>query len=235
MQDRYAGDIGDYVKLALLRALGDGERLGVAWYLHPDEDHNDDGRHRTYLDAPARWRHLDHDLFDALGPLRQGERSVAALEQAEVLPGARFCGEQLTSRDLPAAQRCVWRAGWFARVIAGLDGCTLVFADPDNGMVSDDPRRRRSKPFGKQIPLAEARHLAADRTAVIYHHNTRFPGGHDLEVAHWCAALGPGTIALRATAWSCRTFFVVNPTSAIRQRAEAFAARWATHRVHLHG
>lgn len=29
MQDRYAGDIGDYVKLALLRSLSDGHRLGV--------------------------------------------------------------------------------------------------------------------------------------------------------------------------------------------------------------
>ena len=33
MQNRYVGDIGDYVKYGLLRALADGRQLGVAWYL----------------------------------------------------------------------------------------------------------------------------------------------------------------------------------------------------------
>jgi hypothetical protein len=37
MQDRYAGDVGDYVKFALLRHLCPGRRLGIAWYLHPDQ------------------------------------------------------------------------------------------------------------------------------------------------------------------------------------------------------
>ena len=31
MQNRYTGDIGDYVKLSILRALSPGYRLGVAW------------------------------------------------------------------------------------------------------------------------------------------------------------------------------------------------------------
>lgn len=48
MQDRYVGDIGDYVKLGILRALMPGERLGVAWWLYPDEAHNADGRHIGY-------------------------------------------------------------------------------------------------------------------------------------------------------------------------------------------
>lgn len=36
MQNRYTGDIGDYVKYALLRALIKGHRLDVAWYLSPN-------------------------------------------------------------------------------------------------------------------------------------------------------------------------------------------------------
>ena len=37
MQDRYAGDIGDYGKLGLLRSLSrTGLRIGVNWYLTPD-------------------------------------------------------------------------------------------------------------------------------------------------------------------------------------------------------
>ena len=33
MRDRYVGDIGDFAKYGLLRAIGKGKRLGVAWYL----------------------------------------------------------------------------------------------------------------------------------------------------------------------------------------------------------
>ena len=42
---RYVGDIGDYLKFGLLRALSPGHRLGVASWLYPDENHNRDGRH----------------------------------------------------------------------------------------------------------------------------------------------------------------------------------------------
>lgn len=236
MQDRYVGDIGDYVKFALLRALGEGERPGVVWYRHPDEDHNSDGGHTAYLDRAAHWRWLDPELFDLLATVRRGgARSLARLEQAGIVPRARFASDVITTRDLPAAERSAWRAAWFARVQAQVEGCSLVFADPDNGLVCDDPQRRRQRAFAKQMPLADALALAEGRTAVLYHHNTRTPGGHDREVEHWQALLGPGTIAVRATAWACRTFFVVNPTPAIRARAEGFADRWRAHKVRLHG
>ena len=53
VQNRYAGDIGDYLKLAILRALSRGYRLGIAWWLYPDESHNGDGRHIGYLAIQA--------------------------------------------------------------------------------------------------------------------------------------------------------------------------------------
>lgn len=37
MQNRYVGDIGDFAKYGLLWALSPQKRLGVAWYLYPDE------------------------------------------------------------------------------------------------------------------------------------------------------------------------------------------------------
>jgi hypothetical protein len=66
MQNRYTGDIGDYVKLAILRALMHGRRLGVGWWLYPDESHNSDGRHISYLSQPEVWRRFDPALFDHL-------------------------------------------------------------------------------------------------------------------------------------------------------------------------
>lgn len=44
MQNRYAGDIGDFGKFGLLRALrGSGLSIGVNWYLVPDETRIGDG------------------------------------------------------------------------------------------------------------------------------------------------------------------------------------------------
>ena len=233
MQNRYAADIGDYVKLALLRHLGAGRNLGVAWYLYPDEGHNSDGKHISYLKSPARWRHLDPELFDALEKLVDTERSVKAIERSGIL-AANYSGEVISSSRMPWPIRSSWRTSWFDRVMSDLQEADLIFADPDNGLVDDDPRRRSRKVFGKQMPLAEANALAKDRTAIIYHHNTRRAGGHDAEVDHWISQLGPGTAAIRATAFSCRTFFILNPDEAIMSRASSFCDRWAEHRVRLH-
>jgi hypothetical protein len=69
MQNRYVGDIGDYLKLGILRALSPGYRLGIAWWLYPDESHNRVGRHIGYLHRPALWRHYDQKLFVALAQI----------------------------------------------------------------------------------------------------------------------------------------------------------------------
>ena len=96
MQNRYTGDIGDYAKYGLLRALANDRSLGVAWYLFPDEDHNADGRHVGYLKAPGHWRARDPKLFDTLsGIVEEDRRSVAGIEQSGILNGAKFSSEVL--------------------------------------------------------------------------------------------------------------------------------------------
>src|SRR5215469_10292462 len=96
MQNRYVGDIGDYLKLGILRALLPGFRLGVAWWLYPDESHNGDGRHIDYLNRHTQWRHFDPELFDALGRIvSSGQRNIRALESANVLPSASFASESI--------------------------------------------------------------------------------------------------------------------------------------------
>jgi hypothetical protein len=233
MQDRYAGDVGDYVKFALLRALSPGMKLGVAWYLYPDEGHNEDGRHTAYLSNRSHWRELDPILFDRLQTVVAKRRSVVALELCGALD-AIFSREILVHRNLHPAYRSEARTAWFKRVEDDLGGCDLVFADPDNGLTDDRSSRRSGGKFGKQLPLQEALSLAAGRSAVIYHHNSRFKGGHDLEVDHWRSRLGGNCIAVRANAYSCRTFFIINPTPALYQRARRFCERWRHHKVRLH-
>lgn len=81
MQNRYAGDIGDYGKLGLLRSLSrTGLSIGVNWYLTPDEHHNGDGRVTAYL-LDDSYRSLDEELFFSLQKIVSTEnRSVSALE-----------------------------------------------------------------------------------------------------------------------------------------------------------
>lgn len=233
MQNRYVGDAGDYVKLALLRALSPGLKLGVAWYLYPDEGHNDDGKHIAYLKNAPHWRHLDPMLFDHLGSIVESGRNVAAIERRCGLE-AMYSSELLDHQKLHSRLRSDARAEWFARVIQQMQNCELVFADPDNGLTDDQPARRSKPRFGKSLPITEALTLAAGRSALIYHHNSRFKGGHDLEVDHWLGKLGENSLAIRANAYSCRTFFLVNPTKLLVERARAFCATWRDHKVRLH-
>ena len=235
MQDRYTGDIGDYVKYGILRALVNGQRLGVAWYLFPDEDHNADGRHVDYLQNSDHWRGHDAVLYDALKRIvAEDRRSVSDIELSGVLGSARFLGDILSTPELTPAQRPAWRARWFKNVHNALQGCDVVFADPDNGLCENEGFRPGRVKDWKRIPLREARALAEGRTAVIYHHNTRRAGGHEKEIAYWINLLGKGTLALRWRAYSSRTFFVVNPAPGMADKMKKFAHEWGP-KAELHG
>ena len=95
MQDRYVGDVGDFVKLGLLRTLSPGYKLGVVWYRVADEQHNGDGRHISYLQDKL-WRPLDPVLFDSLDRIvKMGERSIEALERSGLLPDCEFVSNPL--------------------------------------------------------------------------------------------------------------------------------------------
>lgn len=232
MQDRYAGDIGDFVKLGLLRAISPGYLLGLAWYHFPDEAHNNDGRHIDYIGQRELFGALDPDLFEHLASVVVGERSIASL--LPILPDAVTSKELIDLTKVPSRQKREWRSTWFTKLLKDLERCDLVFADPDNGVVDDNDARKGRPVFGKQIPLNEVQRLAKGRCAVIYHHNTRRKGGHDAEVDHWLDQFGMHALAVRATAFSPRTFFVINPTQEIEGRVKAFCDQWERARVRLH-
>lgn len=232
MQDRYAGDIGDFVKLGLLRAVSPERKLGVAWYRFPNEFHNNDGRHITYLEQPDQYAPFDPMLFRHFRNIVRDERTIQSL-----LPmlGEAICfDEALDLASIPAHQRRDWRSGWFKRATEKLSDCDIVFADPDNGIVDEANRRKGLKAFGKHIPLGEVKALAEGRCAIVYHHNTRRPGGHDVEVNHWLNEIKMPSIAVRATAFSPRTFFIVNPSKEITLHVSEFCKKWKSLRVRLH-
>ena len=228
MQNRYTGDIGDFAKFGILRAITDTSTLGVAWYLYPDEGHNKDGKHIDYLDAPARWRHLDPELFDALGYLvRSGTRSLRNIEESGILPGATF-SRRLLDFDGSPAQRRLERSEWFGQTREDLSKCAVIFADPDNGLCEAEKFSGGRRAHWKRMPITESFDLARQRTAIIYHHNTRRPGVHALEIQHWLEQLGRGSFALYWRPYSPRTFFVINPSTEMAQASAVLGDRWGS-------
>jgi hypothetical protein len=159
MQNRYVGDIGDYLKLSILRTLSPGYRLGVAWWLFTDETHNGDGRHVGYLKRPDLWRHLDPELFDALRHVvLSGQRNVRALRAPGLIPGAIYADDVIPTGG-PIAQRLSARRAWLAGVQRALEQANVLFLDPDNGLEPAGFRPTALK-SGKSIMLTELPQLS---------------------------------------------------------------------------
>jgi hypothetical protein len=136
VKDQYVGDLNDFAKYQLLRLCATVfEQIVVAWMLTAD-DGLGDGAKVGYLQQPP-WREADPELFDGLATLvARQERSVAAVEAAEVLPRCSFSAE-------PVPLKVGERAAYFAGIAAKASQSGLVFFDPDNGLeVTSVPRHR---------------------------------------------------------------------------------------------
>jgi hypothetical protein len=180
VQDRYFGDIGDFAKYGLLRAVTEGEpplRLAVLWYLVPDESHNGDGRHIDYLEpTPANlagFRDCDPELYDKLRDLvRAGRRSVSAVPDSALLPpGTIHHTAPLDYSTVADEDRHHLRTDWLADAHDAAAAADLVFLDPDNGLEAGTGRYAAKGPkfvFYDDLPA-----LSPGKTLVVYQHATR--------------------------------------------------------------
>jgi hypothetical protein len=230
MQNRYVGDIGDFVKLGILRKLMPGYRLGVAWWLYPDESQDLDARHISYLQQPDLWWHFDPQLFDALEQIvKSSQRNVRALETANILPGAIFANEMIPVAGL-ITDRPHLRRQWFETALRTLEGTDLVFVDPDNGLEPEGYSLGSAK-AGKSILVGELSALAEPGRCLIVRHRQPLQkdGGYGA-MLHWANRLrecGFATVdALRSRPYSPRVFFLLNAPVEIRQRAAQIGSRW---------
>jgi hypothetical protein len=223
LQNRYVGDIGDFAKYSLLNALSEEKRLGVAWYLYPNEEHNEDGKHTSYLDHPEIWRERSPDVFDGLNRLVQrGRRNVDEVVQRKIIAPIAVADECLRFPSRGLKERSNWRKRWFERVQKKLENCDMIFIDPDNGLCQNERFSHGTPKNWKRLPLNEAMCLAQGRMAIIYHHNSRFKGGHAAEIIFWAEQLETCSFAVRFRAYSARTFFVMNAD----QRVISAAKKW---------
>jgi hypothetical protein len=140
VKDQYVGDISDFEKYAILRALGFEADLplAVCWMLTAPDKTGEGGR-IDYLEERERYRHLDPHVFDGLEAIvASGERNVAAVERNGILERARFFSR-------PLADHLASRSVYFREVWSALEERSLVFFDPDIGLPGRTVRKGRTR------------------------------------------------------------------------------------------
>jgi hypothetical protein len=169
MKNQYFGDINDYRKYGLLRAIVRCSRLRllVAWMLTPD-DRSTDGKFISYLENPAKWAHYDPILFQGLKALVDSvrQREVRMIESSELLGQAGYF-------SLIVPDAAIGRSRWFESLEEEAKLHDLVFLDPDNGL------EVKSSPYGaknssKFLYWREVEALwSSGKSLLIYQHFIR--------------------------------------------------------------
>jgi len=227
MQDRYTGDVGDFGKYGLLRALrGKGAtalRLGVIWYRTDESiveaDSANDGKHIGYLrsDRAHKYRPCDPSLYDQLqGIVARNDRRVASVEETGALgAGTVFFSDYVPGpkKDASGAERAVPRRRWAIESRLATAECDLVFLDPDNGLETESTPITRAK-APKYVYFEEVQQLYnRGQSVVIYHHLAR-NGKHSQQIADWQERLlshvqPEEVLALRFRRGTARAYFIV--------------------------
>lgn len=224
MKEQYIGDINDYRKYALLRALAAGGRnqMGVCWMLTPP-DGRADGNKVEYLSRSAEFREHDPALFDLLQGIVSGQRPrrLSALEEAKVIPNAVYCSRILSDNSDD-------RQDFMQECQAALAGCSIIFFDPDNGL--EVALKKGRKNSSKYLYLDEVESFySAGHSVLIYQH---FPRVERERFIASCVDRLRG-VAANASIWVYRTkhavFILLVPSNlqgTVGSAAASACERW---------
>ena len=262
MQDGYVGDVGDFGKYGLLRALcaadehGPELLLGVHWHRvggGPPSSRGD-GSLTQYLDRPSAQERLlrecDPDLLARMRRLVSGARTIDAVETSGALPaGTLYFGGAPEFARAPLRERESRRERWRDAGLRALAGADVVFHDPDNGLEVPSSRRL-SRQGTKHVYYEDLRpYWERRQSLVVYHHLGRTwrgrPASAGEQVAHRvrelrCELPAAEPLALRYRRRSSRVYFVVPAPShdgRLRARTAAFlSSAWGRgHPPHFEG
>ena len=176
MQNRYVADVGDFGKYALLRIITKTDlKLGVNWYLTPDESHNLDGKHTSYLHKDS-YRGYDDDLYRIMKDIIDGrKRNVHSVQESGILPSSTvFCDSalDLTGESNPVKRRII-RQSWHNAALNRLQDCEIIFPDPDNGLQVKSVSLTGQK-GSKYIGLDELKdYYKHGKSIIFYNHRER--------------------------------------------------------------
>ena len=171
MQDRYAGDIGDFGKIGLLKALyTQGLSIGVNWYRVEslDTEKKADGTYKQedgkYL-IPEKLQVCDTLLAEKLTKIAKSDhRSIRSLEQGNFILNARYYSEPVSVAG---------REEWHKKALDLLNDLDIVFVDPDNGMLVKSVGKKSVKSV-KYTFYEEVRdYVRRGQSVLIYNHRSR--------------------------------------------------------------
>lgn len=174
MQDRYAGDIGDFGKIALLNALHDqGLSIGVNWYkTEPlDSEKKANGAYKQndggYL-IPPDLGECDPIISSKLTKIVADGRSIDALEKAGLISDAVYYNKTVTVND---------RGNWHAEAISFFNrhDTNLVFLDPDNGLLVKSVKESNPRSVKYVFDGEIEDYLKNGCSVLIYNHRCRKP------------------------------------------------------------
>lgn len=227
MQDRYVGDVGDFGKFGLLRHLLLGQdnliSPGVVWYYYaPHDEDNNDGCH-TNFHTNTVLTSCDPKLAEALQHISTTRRCVAALEDSQILPAqTRYFREDTnfyaafpdqTQKNKIARQAA--RDRWLKQALQAVQGCQMIFLDPDNGLEIASCSRKSQKKAGKFAFLDEIRAFKDRSPVVIVYHHLNMGSPHELQIEKGVARLVDtfqreiSVFSLRFRPYSPRAFFIL--------------------------
>ena len=257
MQDRWVGDIGDFGKYGLLRAVCGTPQarvrdieLGVVWYYNrtvPSE-------RWAPICTPNEYRHLDPCLFDDLHGLCGQNPTIAQVEDPNnpILATNIFYGEGLFQENPPdrPGHRNLLKADranrWLEEGVIEIDNANVVFLDTDTGIAPEEGARYDK---GNNAPnsVRKAEHVYNDelvrfagntRSLIIYQHmDQSHPPDQIRSIVHRVQQFGHlhenhlENAAVRIFFWQKRFFIVfVHPNhQALNDALDGFAnSDWCT-------
>ena len=183
MKHQWVADSADFGKHGLLRALCNPDppdeypplKLGVVWYLTPDdEDREPKDDPHAYLglqgDEARAYEDSDPILYNKLKRIHgSGRLDVGRVANSGILPkGTKFYPEPVPEKlgKETRDRRKDWAEGARRR----MEGCDLVFLDPDNGL---DPGAgnpdKKPTTNAKHVRLDEIQpHIERGQSVVLY-------------------------------------------------------------------
>lgn len=175
MQDRYVGDIGDYCKLGLLRALTWALAefdlsLAINWYkTEPAADKpltQNHGKFTEYLKIEKLkdcYIKYDEELHQQLWEvIDNNSRDITSIDKSIV--NAKFYYD-----PVPKSQK---RKAWHDIAIEKLFDTNIVFLDPDNGIETEKMMAKSPSPKHVLWPEIEE-YYKRGQSVLIYQHKYR--------------------------------------------------------------
>lgn len=231
----YVGDIGDYGKYGLLRAIMPAiSKLGIVWYMVPNESHLNDGRHTDYL-SKLKYIDCDRELFTILKDIiSSGKRNISQIEQSDIFPDqTAYYSDYLTYDGIKAntpigrQNRILRRKQWISDALETVQGCDAIFIDPDNGLETPSVKKHSVK-APKYVYYDEVKgFLSVTDTLIVYHHLSR-NGDHLSQIKQKGIHLGKlagnsyNVMSLRFRPYSPRAYFVITNQESVNNHIDRF-------------